>query len=471
MHEKRSNEAYDVYAGILARDPDSAAARAGLAAALTGMGRHGDAVLAYEKLIPHADPYLLSSAAAAFACHGDPKKAVAIVRAWPCRRAGQPGLSGRDGNGAAGDGDERDEVLNGYDMLIRAFDLEPPEGFADMAGFNEELCAYLDGVHPATGEHVGQTLRGGSQTAYHIFKGGHDLVNRLQHRITEAVNRYAAELKRDESHPFLSRRRDGFAYAGSWSSRLRDCGFHVNHIHTEGWISSCYYAGVPDAVKDETAKQGWIKFGEPALDVALPMRRAIQPAPGRLVLFPSYMWHGTVPFRSASPRLTIAFDAVPGLMAFFSRLTYTLFLSVKALVTPIVFGANAAVVDDAGRILMVRHSYRRGWHLPGGGVERGEAPEAAVRRELGEEVGLSGGQFTLIGVYAKNVWWVGNVVALYRVTAPALISSPAWRSAKFCGSRPMRRRRRASPAACCGGWQKSVTERQVRSGNQHSGSM
>jgi len=80
-----------------------------------------------------------------------------------------------------------------------------------------------------------------------------------------------------------------------------------------GWISSCYYVAVPDAVKDESSRQGWIKFGEPSLDVALknPIRRAIQPAPGRLVLFPSYMWHGTVPFRDKSARTTIAFDVVP----------------------------------------------------------------------------------------------------------------------------------------------------------------
>ena len=80
-----------------------------------------------------------------------------------------------------------------------------------------------------------------------------------------------------------------------------------------GWISSCYYVAVPDAVKDEGARQGWIKFGEPSfkVDLANPIRRAIQPAPGRLVLFPSYMWHGTIPFHDAHPRTTIAFDAVP----------------------------------------------------------------------------------------------------------------------------------------------------------------
>jgi len=70
---------------------------------------------------------------------------------------------------------------------------------------------------------------------------------------------------------------------------------------------------VPDAVKDETAKQGWLKFGEPAFDAVLkqPVRRTIQPVPGRLVLFPSYMWHGTVPFHDKAARTTIAFDVVP----------------------------------------------------------------------------------------------------------------------------------------------------------------
>jgi hypothetical protein len=64
-------------------------------------------------------------------------------------------------------------------------------------------------------------------------------------------------------------------------------------------------------VKDETTRQGWIKFGEPGVEMGLGPRRVLQPVPGRLVLFPSYMWHGTIPFQGASPRTTIAFDAVP----------------------------------------------------------------------------------------------------------------------------------------------------------------
>jgi hypothetical protein len=40
-------------------------------------------------------------------------------------------------------------------------------------------------------------------------------------------------------------------------------------------------------------------------------QRVVRPEPGKLVLFPSYFWHGTVPFHSEKTRLTVAFDVVP----------------------------------------------------------------------------------------------------------------------------------------------------------------
>jgi 8-oxo-dGTP pyrophosphatase MutT (NUDIX family) len=115
---------------------------------------------------------------------------------------------------------------------------------------------------------------------------------------------------------------------------------------------------------------------------------------------------------------------VSAVFDFLSRLAYTLFLTAKAFATPVAFGANAAVFDAEGRVLLVRHSYRRGWHFPGGGVARGEAPEIAVRRELTEEVGLTEGTFSLIGIYTQTVWWVGNVVAFYRVEGATIDFKP-----------------------------------------------
>ena len=120
-------------------------------------------------------------------------------------------------------------------------------------------------------------------------------------------------MKDNSEHPLLKRKARAFDYSASWSARLFDCGFHTNHVHSKGWISSAYYVALPDAVEKSKANEGWIQFGEPNFECGLvdPVRRKVRPGIGTLVLFPSYMWHGTVPFHSNQSRTTIAFDVVP----------------------------------------------------------------------------------------------------------------------------------------------------------------
>ncbi|HEX4635531.1 MAG TPA: tetratricopeptide repeat protein [Rhizomicrobium sp.] len=313
--QKRDSEAHAIYAGLQARDPGDRLAAIGAAQMMAAMGRHGEALALFEAVLARHgyEPKLLSLAAEPALMIGDPQKA-----AWLCEQ----GLAQAPDSATClailslasrmlEDG--RDDTINGYDRLVRIFDLEPPPGFSDMADFNAELNASLDRLHPKSRELIDQSLRGGTQTPGHLFPAGLPLVTKLKQRIDEAVARYIAELDEDTAHPFASRRGKSFRYSGSWSSRLQDSGFHVNHYHPDGWIGSCYYVCVPDAVRDETSMQGWIKFGEPPMDIALkqPIRRTIQPVPGRLVLFPSYTWHGTVPFHDRAARTTIAFDVVP----------------------------------------------------------------------------------------------------------------------------------------------------------------
>ena len=314
-HEKRAEEALAAYSEAAMLAPEDRLAAAGVASCLTMLGRYDEALAAFDRLMTENDQEgdLYDCAAEAALQSGDPAKAVALCeRAVAINPHDQIALSTMS-TALRVMGDERDERLNGYDTLIQAIELDAPDGFSSMEDFNAELNAWLDSVHPKTREYLNQSLRGGTQTPDQIFGRGHALVEKIRARIDQAVERYIAGLKEDGEHPFLSRRARGFRYSGSWSSRLRDCGFHVNHVHPQGWISSCYYVSVPKAVENEKERQGWIKFGEPTFDVPLkePIRRAIKPQPGRLVLFPSYMWHGTIPFHDAQARTTIAFDVVP----------------------------------------------------------------------------------------------------------------------------------------------------------------
>lgn len=313
----RNEEAQATCAALLAREPENLGALLRAAALLAQMGRAQEALALLEKAHrdrpddQHSELGLKAGIGNAALLGGDPQKAAAMLEAVVARAPHDNNSLARLSTAWRLLGDARDEALMSYDELVRVFDLKPPEGFSDMAAFNAALEEELQRLHPQRREFLGQSLRRGTQTAGHLFGGGHKLVDRLKTRIDEAVARYIAGLGADAAHPLHGRRRGGFAYNGSWSSRLGDCGFHVNHIHPMGWISSCYYAGLPACVADENAKQGWIKFGEPDFDAGLPIRRAIQPRAGRLVLFPSYMWHGTIPFHGEEKRTTIAFDIIP----------------------------------------------------------------------------------------------------------------------------------------------------------------
>lgn len=103
-----------------------------------------------------------------------------------------------------------------------------------------------------------------------------------------------------------------------------------------------------------------------------------------------------------------------------------LYMTLRGLASPVALGVTGLVTDTQGRVLLVRQSYMPGWRLPGGGVDRGEPPEAALRRELAEEVGLAGGTVTLQGIYSRRAGWVTNVILLYRIDGAAVHFRPNW---------------------------------------------
>jgi tetratricopeptide (TPR) repeat protein len=211
-------------------------------------------------------------------------------------------------------GDSRLDELVDLEKFVGVYDIPPPAGFNDVDAFNRALSEDLLGLHTRRVEPFDQTLRGGTQTPGYLFDRPTRALEGVRDKIREAVADYVRRLPYHPDHPLLGRKGDTFDFATAWSCRLGSSGYHTNHVHPEGWISSAYYAALPEVVSEGSGQQGWLKFGESNIGLGKHDRpgRTVQPGVGKLVLFPSYFWHGTVPFTSDKTRLTIAFDVTPG---------------------------------------------------------------------------------------------------------------------------------------------------------------
>jgi Flp pilus assembly protein TadD len=196
-------------------------------------------------------------------------------------------------------GDARYSALYDYDRLVKSYRIEPPEGWRSLDDYLRDLGEALDRIHGPLTHPVDQSLRHGSQTSRNLIDYPGAPVRALFDAIDAPIRKHIAVIGE----------KDDYAIDSAWSVRLNSAGFHLNHVHPEGWLSSAFYVRLPGGLKD---REGWLKFGEPGPVTArpLPAEHLVRPEPGLLVLFPSYMWHGTVPFVSAEKRLACAFDIV-----------------------------------------------------------------------------------------------------------------------------------------------------------------
>jgi 8-oxo-dGTP pyrophosphatase MutT (NUDIX family) len=86
---------------------------------------------------------------------------------------------------------------------------------------------------------------------------------------------------------------------------------------------------------------------------------------------------------------------------------------------PMTLGVRVLVTDLQGRICLVRHTYTPGWHLPGGGVERGETCLEAALKEAREEAGIliAPKDIRLVSIHANFENFPGDHVLFYVASA------------------------------------------------------
>jgi uncharacterized protein (TIGR02466 family) len=269
----------------------------------------------YVRLVEAVDPTsrsVLQYSAIVDLARDRAPEALAKLRTALAANPDDQSLWGWAATAARAAGDPLYGELCDYEAVVGAYDLVTPEGWSSLAAFLSDLGKSLKAMHLYEQHPTNQSLRHGSQSMHLLSGSNAPAVAAFFRAIDAPIREHMVKLGKG-ADPL--RRRNTFDYRiqGAWSVRLRPGGFHRDHFHPEGWLSSAFYVETPDAALESVDKQGWIRFGQPPFitDPPLPPAHFVKPKPGRLVLFPSYMWHGTVPFTTDEARLTIAFDAVP----------------------------------------------------------------------------------------------------------------------------------------------------------------
>ncbi len=315
LFHERPEDAREAFERALAMAPDDERAHEGHASALARLGRFGEAVAEFEAVIVRR-PKSVEIRCGLVECLLRASESEKALRAAEEARALAPHHQtalALWSTAMRQQGETAETALNDYDKFVQTFDLGPPEGFGDLGTFHDVVTTFLDRLHgekPSEGA-TGERLV--SRTSGSLLGDGSEVMTSFCAHLDKAVGSYVMRLADDETHPFLNRRQGALRYARSWSTRVWPGGAIPNHVHENSWISAIYFIKLPDDVTDRTNARGWTKFGEPPFDAHLPgpAWRALRPLPGRLVLFPSYLWHGSIAFRAPQPRLSIAFDLVP----------------------------------------------------------------------------------------------------------------------------------------------------------------
>lgn len=283
----RSADAVEVYAAAIGRGVDTPALQRQHGIALL---RDGRAQAAQERL------------RAALAAQGDDQRSIAHL-----------GVAL-----AAAGRIERALDMLGLQRHIQAIDLAPPPGYADAAAFHAELAEDIR-------RHSQQRWEPAGLAARNAYLSGNLLADRtaaivgFEQRLRAAVDAFIADCR--------ARLADADAAPGDdvflrnvpqryrlhvWATQAAESGYIDTHIHEDSWLSGAYYVELPDAIADDDpGHAGWIEFGRPF--AGLPpwpseALRLVRPRVGSLLLFPSYVFHRTLPYRGSGERISISFD-------------------------------------------------------------------------------------------------------------------------------------------------------------------
>lgn len=308
----RTAEAVEAYRRALALDPGYAPALLNLGYALQRLGRQADAEAALRQAVALWPDYAQPAVNLADLQleRGEPAAAVATCEAFLARSPGDAGMlsmlalclreAGRN---------QEAEHLTDPQALVLARPIETPPGYEDRAAFDRALVDHLL-AHPSLVEAPASHATRDGRHSGELLAEPRGPMAGLEAAIRTALDALLAAPPPAWA-PLLRGLRPGRGRLTLWGVALEAQGRQLPHNHPAARISGVYYAALPAGLGGEDTRQGWLEFGRPPehYHTRQPAQtRALQPEQGLLVLFPSHLWHRTLPFEGTGLRVSFAFD-------------------------------------------------------------------------------------------------------------------------------------------------------------------
>ena len=209
--------------------------------------------------------------------------------------------------------DPRHSALTALTELIFETDVTLSGGHLEATDDWGSLAEALARHHSMRSAPPTQSVQGGTQTPGNLLtQTAEPLLLILREAIRSTATSFftSSQLTElPEAHPLRLFRPARPMMHASWAILGTAGTFHRAHVHTKGWYSGTVYAEVPSNISAE-ADAGHLVLGEPPFQTKdkLPPLTTIEPETGKMVLFPSYLWHSTRPYSGKGRRQVVAFD-------------------------------------------------------------------------------------------------------------------------------------------------------------------
>lgn len=178
--------------------------------------------------------------------------------------------------------------------------------------FLSDIVEFIEKKPNYTWEPREKSTRKGFQTKSNLFsKYKNEIIIKTITKIIKlSLKKYFIEYK-NSNDDFITKFPESI-YLKGWSVILKSSGFQSSHNHPAGWISGVIYLKIPNKLKDD---EGKIEFSYHGYDMPIInkniSKKMIDPKEGKIVLFPSTLFHRTIPFKSDNERISLAFDIIP----------------------------------------------------------------------------------------------------------------------------------------------------------------